>query len=135
MLWISLEIQRKIAGLSCFVKKVALTLKLHNLCSSYCNLTKFALHLLLYVEYNLCKYELNRLLSFDFMAKIEGPVLFETTCYLTTNYDNFVCMYISIYLSMCAQAAITKKLEVETRQKFTIRYKISWRGALCGFEK
>ena len=44
---------------------------------------------------------------------------------LTTNYDNFVCMYLCMYLSICAQTAITKKLEVETRQKFTIRYKIS----------
>ena len=36
---------------------------------------------------------------------------------LNYNYDNFVCIY--------AQTAITKKIEVETRQKFTIRYKIS----------
>ena len=50
---------------------------------------------------------------------------------LTTNYDNFVCIHVCIY----AQTAITKKQEVETRLKFTIRYKINWRGALCGFLK
>ena len=39
----------------------------------------------------------------------------------------FVCIY--------AQTAITKKTEVETRQKFTICYKINRRGACCGFLK
>ena len=32
-------------------------------------------------------------------------------------------MYLCMYVYMLAQTAITKKLEVETRQKFTIRYK------------
>ena len=35
----------------------------------------------------------------------------------------YVCIYVCMYLCISAQAAITKKLEVETRQKFTIRYK------------
>ena len=51
------------------------------------------------------------------------------SCNLTTNYDNFVCLYLCIY----AQTAITKKLEVETRLKFTIRYKINWRAIFWYF--
>ena len=37
---------------------------------------------------------------------------------------SYVCMYLCMYVCIYAQTAITKKIEVETRLKFTIRYKM-----------
>ena len=42
-------------------------------------------------------------------------------------------MYVIMYVCIYAQTAITKKLEVETRLKFTIRYEINWRAIFWYF--
>ena len=76
----SLKTDFELAWLSWFVKKVAVTLKLHYLINSYCSLIKFALHLLPYVDDNFCKFEIDCFFSFYFMAKTEGPVFIETAC-------------------------------------------------------
>ena len=77
---VSLKTDFEFAWISWFVKKVAVTLKLHFLINSYCSLIKFVVHLLPYVDNNFCKYEIDRLFSFYFMAKTEGPVFIESTC-------------------------------------------------------
>ena len=80
LLSIRLKILKKIAWLSWFGKKVALTLKLHYSNNSNCSFIKFALYLLPYVDNRFCKYETNRFISFHFMAKTEGPNFIESTC-------------------------------------------------------
>ena len=77
----------KFAVFSCFVKTVALTLKLSFLFNFYGSGIKFDIHLLPYVEINFCKYEWYSLFSFDFIAKTEGPVLFETACISCLNWS------------------------------------------------
>jgi len=64
----------------CFVKSVALSLKLSFLFNFYYSGIKFGIHLLPYVEIYFWKHEWYSLFSFDFIAKTEGPVYIETTC-------------------------------------------------------
>ena len=79
----SLKTDFEFAWLSWFVKKVAVTLNLRYLINFYCCFIKFAQHLLPYVDDNFCKYEIDRVFSFYFMAKTEGPVFIESTCILS----------------------------------------------------